>query len=288
MIVSNPMPQGLLAQYQNKNAGQNPYQQQAAGLLAQILAQNNQAAHASLQRANDSQSSLMKMGMNNGMKDMFKKDINGNPIASQAQTASSKTTMETPTEDDQGQVIPAPRVGIDTVGRPLTGGTPATPPPGLSTMMPQLIASAQSAYPDNPTMQQVAVTQAIHESGLAGRPSDLATQNNNYFGIKASRSFPGTAGSVDYPTTEYVGGSPSKVNQGFAANNSMQDSFNQHANLMTGSDRYNPVLQAQNPLDAFGALQKAGYATDPNYADNLSSVWGKYVAPSFMSDFGGE
>lgn len=139
----------------------------------------------------------------------------------------------------------------------------------------------KQAFPDNPTMQQVALTQAIHESGLMGRPSSLATKYNNYFGIKDSKSFPGTGGSVNLQTQEYIGGSPSTLEQGFSRNLTPEDSVNQYRNLMYGSSRYQNVVGSKTPQEAFEALQKGGYATDPRYARQLNNVYNRYVQPMF-------
>ncbi len=149
-------------------------------------------------------------------------------------------------------------------------------PTNKQEMLQQLKASAVAAYPGNPTMQQVAMTQAIHESGLMGHPSQLASQYNNYFGIKA----PGTAGSVNMKTNEFLNGSNQMVNAGFGRNANMGDSFMQHQHLMQNK-RYQPVMAAQNPAAAFGALKQAGYATDPNYPNKLNATYQRYVAPLY-------
>jgi flagellar protein FlgJ len=133
--------------------------------------------------------------------------------------------------------------------------------------------NAMRAYPDNPQMQQVAITQAIQESGL--NPSKLATVSNNYFGIKSGKN-PG----VSVQTTEYTNGNPEQVNASFAQNGSIGDSFNQYKGLL-GNQRYQSVMNANSPQDAFMALQKAGYATDPQYAQKLARVYSKYVQPLY-------
>lgn len=143
--------------------------------------------------------------------------------------------------------------------------------------MQQLKAAAQNAWPNNPLMQRVALTQAILESGLQdGKPSALASNYYNLFGIKGA----GSAGSVGLPTTEYVNGQPQKIVDNFARNSSYDDSFGQHRNLLN-KKRYAHVMAATTPYDAFVALQKSGYATDPRYPDKLNSVYSKYVAPLF-------
>jgi len=152
------------------------------------------------------------------------------------------------------------------VANPFSGATPQINP-----YFQQLKDSAQSAYPNNPTMQQVAMSQALLESGV--KPSRLATQSNNYFGIKSPKG-------TSMPTQEYVNGRPVIQNANFAVNPNMQSSFDQHRNLLSNA-RYQPVMASQDPVSAFMALQKAGYATDPAYANKLRSVYNRYVQPLY-------
>ncbi len=141
-------------------------------------------------------------------------------------------------------------------------------------MLSRLRAAAEASYPNSPIMQQVALTQAIHESGALGKGSKLASEYNNYFGIKSPKG-------VSMQTQEYYNGQPSQINDSFATNNTMQDSFNQYKNLIS-KPRYQSVMSAQDPNSAFAALQKSGYATDPRYAQKLQSVYNRYVQPLYM------
>lgn len=127
---------------------------------------------------------------------------------------------------------------------------------------------AEKQFPNNPTMQQIAVAQATQESGLlGGHPSQLASKYNNLYGMKA---LPNQA-SVSLPTMENINGKDIKTNANFAAYNTPQQSMQAYANLMN-SPRYQGVTKASSFEEAAKALQKAGYATDPNYAENLMSV----------------
>jgi lysozyme len=139
-----------------------------------------------------------------------------------------------------------------------------------------LFSGLSKVFPSNPLMQQVGATQAILESGLMGKPSKLATDFKNLFGIKGS----GTAGSAALGTKEFQGGKMTPTTSSFGSYNTFQDSINQYANLM-GKPRYSGVMSAQSPEQAFDALQKAGYATDPNYRAKLMSIYRRYVAPKF-------
>lgn len=156
--------------------------------------------------------------------------------------------------------------------------------PQTNTPVSKAVSSAQTVYSDNPVMAGVAASQAILESRLTGTPSDLAAKHNNYFGIKGS----GTAGTTNMATTEFQNGKSSSVNAGFAAFNSPEESFQRHKELMTNGITNNPalyqeVLKAKTVEEAAQALQKAGYATDPNYAKKLIDIYHKHVEPQMKN-----
>ncbi len=130
------------------------------------------------------------------------------------------------------------------------------------------IQQSRRTYSDNPVMADVAASQAILESRLNGTPSNLALHHNNYFGIKGE----GTNGSASMATTE---GSNTRTKANFAAYNNPEESFQAHKDLMS-KDRYNSVMNAPDFDTAAKNLQKAGYATDPNYARQLIKIHNEY------------
>jgi peptidoglycan hydrolase FlgJ len=78
---------------------------------------------------------------------------------------------------------------------------------------------------------------------------------------------------VGATTTEYHGGVPRKQVEKFRAYGSYAEAFSDYASLLRDNPRYAQVLQAgQATPDAAYALQRAGYATDPDYADKLIRV----------------
>ncbi|OIQ97421.1 peptidoglycan hydrolase FlgJ [mine drainage metagenome] len=105
-----------------------------------------------------------------------------------------------------------------------------------------------------------------HEiKGADGMPS------NNLFGIKASGNWDGKV--VEATTTEYINGVKQKRIEKFRAYDNYADSFKDFANMMRNNPRYENVLaNMQNTNEYAQAMQKAGYATDPNYASKLASV----------------
>mgnify|MGYP000016358986 CR=1 FL=1 len=115
------------------------------------------------------------------------------------------------------------------------------------------------------------MAQAAHESGWGKRDIRNAdgSSSNNLFGIKAGASWKGAVAEVT--TTEYVDGQPRKVTAKFRAYASAADSFADYAQLMKTSPRYTGVLAQAGSAEGFArGLQKAGYATDPAYADKLA------------------
>ena len=78
---------------------------------------------------------------------------------------------------------------------------------------------------------------------------------------------------MDVTTTEYVNGQARKVVQKFRAYASYAESFADYAQLMKSNPRYEQVLASRGDAHGFAhGLQRAGYATDPAYADKLAKV----------------
>jgi flagellar protein FlgJ len=117
------------------------------------------------------------------------------------------------------------------------------------------------------------IAQAAHETGWGRREIRSRDGANSYnlFGIKAG---PGWSGpTVTTTTTEVIDGEPRKVQAQFRAYASYEDSFRDYAKLIGTSPRYASARRATDDPSAFAReLQRAGYATDPNYAAKLSRV----------------
>ena len=113
--------------------------------------------------------------------------------------------------------------------------------------------------------------QAGHETGWGKgeiRHKD-GSNSFNLFGIKAGKGWTGKVAEVT--TTEYVNGVPRKTVAKFRAYDSYEDSFKDYARLINDSPRYEKARAKTHSALAFATeLQKAGYATDPQYASKLS------------------
>jgi peptidoglycan hydrolase FlgJ len=117
------------------------------------------------------------------------------------------------------------------------------------------------------------IAQAAHESGWGKREilNKDGSSSFNVFGIKAGANWTGKVAEVQ--TTEYVDGKPMKVTAKFRAYGSYEEAFKDYARLIGNNDRYRDVVAKANTGSAEGfakGLQKAGYATDPDYATKLA------------------
>jgi len=128
-------------------------------------------------------------------------------------------------------------------------------------------ASAESGVP-----AELILSQAALESGWGQREirGEDGSPSYNLFGIKASPNWKGKV--VHVMTTEYEDGVARKVKQPFRAYDSYAESFADYARLISRSERYGEVVQAATPQEAARSIQRAGYATDPSYADKLISI----------------
>jgi flagellar protein FlgJ len=115
--------------------------------------------------------------------------------------------------------------------------------------------------------------QAALETGWGKRVirNQDGTSSNNLFGIKAG---PGWKGKVATAvTTEYINGRPHTRVEKFRSYASHAEAFKDYAKLLSNNPRYEKVLAHGGDASAFAhGLQRAGYATDPQYAAKLSRI----------------
>ena len=127
-------------------------------------------------------------------------------------------------------------------------------------------AQAQSGIPAS-----FMVAQAAHESAWGQREirNVDGSASHNLFGIKAGANWKGAVAEVT--TTEFVDGEAHKVKAKFRAYGSYAESFNDYARLISDNPRYREVLAQSGSAQGFAQeLQRAGYATDPQYAEKLT------------------
>jgi flagellar protein FlgJ len=117
------------------------------------------------------------------------------------------------------------------------------------------------------------VAQAALETGWGKsvmRAQD-GSSSHNLFGIKASSNWKGD--SARAITSEFRNGEMVKETAEFRSYASYKDSFHDLVTLLQSNNRYQDVLKsADNPEQFVRELQKAGYATDPDYASKISQI----------------
>jgi flagellar protein FlgJ len=170
------------------------------------------------------------------------------------------------------------------------GSPEATPPAAgkqVSLTQPQAGAATSTSSPSSFVEQHSAaaarverasgipasfmIGQAGHESGWGAREINMpdGTPSFNLFGMKAGSGWNGKVAEVT--TTEYVGGVAKKTLAKFRAYDSYEASFRDYAQMISQSPRYAQARQQTGSAQAYSSsLQRAGYATDPDYAAKLS------------------
>jgi murein DD-endopeptidase MepM/ murein hydrolase activator NlpD len=111
----------------------------------------------------------------------------------------------------------------------------------------------------------ITLAQGILES--ASGKSQLARNENNHFGIKASKSWLDNGG-------KYGLYSDDKPNEKFCSYASVSDSYTHHSQILKNSSRYVScfALSADDYKGWANGLQRAGYASDKRYAQSLIAV----------------
>jgi flagellar protein FlgJ len=137
----------------------------------------------------------------------------------------------------------------------------------------RLAAHAEEASRTTGIPARFMLGQAALESGWGRKEIRFAdgSTSHNLFGIKAGPGWKGKV--VEAVTTEYVDGVAQKRVEKFRAYDSYADSFRDYANLLRNNPRYEKVLINATDVNGFAqGLQRAGYATDPDYAAKLTRI----------------
>ncbi|MFJ4442821.1 flagellar assembly peptidoglycan hydrolase FlgJ [Pseudomonas sp. NPDC089422] len=198
-------------------------------------------------------------------------------VPSATSPAAATNTATVPARDGQ-QVAKA--IAIPDNGLRITGRAVAQPPLApkkafadsdefVATMLPMAEQAAKRIGVD----PRYLVAQAALETGWGKsvmRNSD-GSSSHNLFGIKASSNWDGD--SARAITSEFRDGQFVKETAAFRSYDSYQDSFHDLVSLLQSNSRYqDAVKSADNPEQFVRELQKAGYATDPNYASKISQI----------------
>lgn len=162
----------------------------------------------------------------------------------------------------------APRAATGTAGIATRGVAPTPQPTTPAAWLSEVMPHAQAAADDLGVPVEGILAQAALESGW-GRSAPSV--GNNVFGIKADTRWDGP--TVSHNTVEVRDGVAVRERASFRAYDSMAESFQDFVSFLRANPRYQPVLDGAKDVASFAqGLQRAGYATDPEYASKIQRI----------------
>ncbi|QQD22046.1 flagellar assembly peptidoglycan hydrolase FlgJ [Oceanospirillaceae bacterium ASx5O] len=117
------------------------------------------------------------------------------------------------------------------------------------------------------------VAQAALETGWGKHmiTDEQGRNSHNFFGIKADQRWNGE--SVNVLTHEFRGGVAMKERAAFRSYASLEDGLRDYANFLQSGQRYQNAINNGLDADQYGyELQRAGYATDPQYGAKIQRI----------------
>lgn len=117
------------------------------------------------------------------------------------------------------------------------------------------------------------IAQAALETGWGQHmiKDDDGVVSNNLFGIKAGRDWAGDRVSVS--TLEFEDGLPRRQQAAFRSYGTLAEGFQDYVGFLKSNGRYRQALEVGSEPGAFAdGLQRAGFATDPRYAEKIRDI----------------
>lgn len=138
-------------------------------------------------------------------------------------------------------------------------------PANVSSFIDETLEDAREVRSKYRIPVSVLMAQAALESGWGRHVKD-----NAYFGIKAHNT---EGATTTFTTTEYISGQKVTTEDSFRAYANFMEAALDYGAFLTTNPRYKPAFDHTNdPYKFADALQAAGYATDPQYAQKLHSI----------------
>jgi len=204
----------------------------------------------------DDQLSLeLTRGRGLGLTDMLMRQLHGASAATAAGSHASSTT--------------SPTASAGAAARPPGFDSRATRTEFVRALWPQARQAADQLGVHPVSL----IAQAALESnwGRAVPRSSTGDSSHNLFGIKATNAWGGNSDIA--PTREFHNGDALSVRAAFRAYADPAAGFQDYVALLGRDPRYREALNSGSDIGAFArALQKGGYATDPDYASKVTAV----------------
>lgn len=154
--------------------------------------------------------------------------------------------------------------GLDGTAQPVYRNTEEDRVRFVNDMMPHAssVAKQLGTAPENILAQWVAET---------GWGSKVLPGSYNLGNIKAGSSW--TGDTVGLNALEYdKNNKPYNEASQFRKYKSWAEGAKDYGNFLANNSRYAQAIGKKDPMAFFSALQKSGYATDPNYARNIVNI----------------
>lgn len=164
-------------------------------------------------------------------------------------------------EDEKKKAPELPRAANELVSTMEPGHTPAPATPSRKQFILKYWKKVRDSTKNTGIFPSVKMAQMMIESGFG--TSRLATQGNNFFGIKKGSWTGATILAKDDC------GADACV---FRKYPSVDASLADHTQLLTKASRYAPALRQMSAAAQAAELEKAGYATQKNYAAGLMAL----------------
>ena len=207
-----------------------------------------------------------------GLSEVMNRQLGGQTEAPQVSLGGLEPYWRTP-------VASALRAAVDSAAETTqVESTPSSVPAAIDIESPEhfvreLWDAAQAAAEEIGLPVEALLAQAALETGWGRHVMSAAdgVSSHNLFGIKADQRWQG--GSVRQETLEFESGVAVKRRERFRSYASFEQSFQDYVDFVKASPRYEEAVSRSNePASYFQALQEAGYATDPAYADKILRV----------------
>ncbi|TCV95547.1 flagellar assembly peptidoglycan hydrolase FlgJ [Biostraticola tofi] len=227
-----------------------------------------------------------------GLADMMVKQLGGEPEAGRAKDPTPLLPMgaaANPLPQSLSLLMQRAFPDQDTQRQPSRSTGPVMHNAGFIS---RLAGPAQRAARESGLPYHLIMAQAALESGWGTREIQTSDgkPSHNLFGIKAGESWKGESTTIT--TTEYFEGIARKVTATFRVYASYADALRDYTGLLVNNPRYRQVAAVKTPEQGAHALQAAGYATDPHYAQKLVNIIGQMkslgqrVASAYQTDLG--
>ncbi len=153
----------------------------------------------------------------------------------------------------------------------------------------KLYPHAEKAAKAIGTQPEVLIAQSALETGWGQKMiKDARGQSsNNLFNIKADQRWQGSKAVVS--TLEFEQGVAVQQKADFRVYEDIKQSFDDFVSFISEGPRYQEAIEkAANPNEFIKALQEAGYATDPKYADKVIKVMKSISPVQSLPSIGGQ